>query len=170
MDTSRFPVEHVSWDVCQGFLEKLNKREGIEKVFGKVGKFVLPHEDQWEYACRGGKGNKQAFFFGNELDGTQANCDGHEPYGTDKKGDYKEGRRKWEATRRTDWPHPWGLCDMQGNVFQRCANKYDRANTHSMRGGSWLSPARYCRSASRLGDEPASNHTNVGFRVCLSSE
>ena len=91
LDTSRFPVEKVSWDmICGkgGFLEKFNALGGVEKVFGKAGTFALPHEDMWEYACRGGLGNDRPFYFGQVLDGTQANIDGNFPYGTPTKGPY----------------------------------------------------------------------------------
>src|SRR5215203_1527918 len=92
MDTSRFPVERVSWDrICgqekyagMGFLDKID-HSGIQRALGKSGKFRLPHEDEWEYACRGGRGNKQAFFWGDALNGTEANCDGNYPYGTTKR-------------------------------------------------------------------------------------
>jgi formylglycine-generating enzyme required for sulfatase activity len=73
LDTGRFPVEQVSWSECAAFLKKLNDRGGAEKAFGN-GRFVLPHENEWEYACRGGKGNATAFHFGSALDGKQANA------------------------------------------------------------------------------------------------
>ena len=74
MDTSRFPVESVSWDriygagksVGEGFLNKIN-HGGIETAFGRAGKFRLPQEDEWEYAARGGRGNTQPFYWGKEL-------------------------------------------------------------------------------------------------------
>ena|SRR5579872_4360605 len=169
IDTSRFPVENVSWDDCQKFLEKLNKRTEVEKVFGKAGQFVLPHEDQWEYACRGGKGNKGAFYFGNELNGTQANCNGNYPYGTDKMGAYKE-RTTEVGSYAKDWPHPWGLCDMHGNVCQWCENKYEQSDNRVLRGGAWISFARYCRSAGRFRRGPVYRDYYNGFRVCLPLE
>ena len=48
-ELKRFPVENVSWDDAQLFLERLNKRE---KEAGWV--YRLPKEAEWEYACRGG--------------------------------------------------------------------------------------------------------------------
>jgi formylglycine-generating enzyme required for sulfatase activity len=162
-------VEQVSWDDCQKFLEKLNKRTEVEKVFGKAGQFVLPHEDQWEYACRGGKGNKQAFYFGNELNGTQANCYGDFPYGTDKKGDYK-ARPTEVGSYAKDWPHPWGLCDMHGNVWQWCNTKYELSDERMLRGGSWEISAGGCRSAYRFRRLPDYRNIFIGFRVCLPLE
>ena len=53
------PVEKVSWADCQQFLIKLNAKTG-----GRGGKFVLPTEAQWEYACRAGSTGK--FCFGDD--------------------------------------------------------------------------------------------------------
>jgi formylglycine-generating enzyme required for sulfatase activity len=171
IDTSQFPVEMVSWCDCQRFLEKLNKRKEQKKIPGETYQFALPLEDEWEYACRGGKGNKQAFYFGNELNGMQANCDGNFPYGTDKKGDFK-GHTSKVGSYEKNWPHPWGLCDMHGNVWQWCDNECDESNDRVLRGGSWFTFASSCRSAFRGKDNP--RHCGVGngcisygFRVCL---
>ncbi len=89
IDTSRFPVESVSWrEICNegGFLTKINAHGGIQKAFGQVGQFRLPHEDEWEYACRGGRSNEQPFYWGDKLNGTEANCIGIAPYGTAEEG------------------------------------------------------------------------------------
>ncbi len=53
------PVERVSWDDCQKFLERLNAKIGTHG-----GKFQLPTEAQWEYACRAG--SKTKYCFGDE--------------------------------------------------------------------------------------------------------
>ena len=172
-DTSRFPVEEVSWEDCQKFLKQINYNAGdIDKIvaFGnKDVRFVLPHEDQWEYACRGGLGNVRAFYWGDELNGTQANCDGRYPYGTDTQG------RDLERTCAVDFTnggkyekHPWGLYHMSGNVYQWCENKYDSEGSgRVIRGGGWFSIARYCRSALRSRDSPGYRDRDLGFRVAI---
>ena len=45
------PVEQVSWEDTQKFIQKLNAHEGTEK-------YRLPTEAEWEYACQAG--NKTA--------------------------------------------------------------------------------------------------------------
>jgi sulfatase modifying factor 1 len=169
MNTEAFPVECVNWYDCQIFLEKLNGRGGVSKIFGKSGMFALPHEDQWEYACRGGKGNKQAFFFGNQLNGTQANCTGSFPFGTDIIGVSTE-RTTAVGIYAAKYPHPWGLCDMHGNVLQWCNNQYGLFDNYVARGGSWHSKAKDCRSAYREKFGPGFRRFFLGCRVCLSLE
>jgi formylglycine-generating enzyme required for sulfatase activity len=166
-DTSRFPVERVSCDDCQEFLTRVNDSARLPATMGK-GKFLLPHEGEWEYACRGGKGNKQPYYFGWELNGRQANCDGNYPFGTSDKGPYK-GRTTAVDSYESVAPHPWGLCDMHGNVRQWCY-EYERPGRTStfavLRGGSWNSFASYCRAASRF-SASAFRMGDVGFRVVV---
>ncbi len=176
-DTSRFPVEQVAAkkasadDDCLNFLARLNDRataEELVRIFGKRGKFVLPHEDEWEYACRGGKGNRQPYYFGSELNGKQANCKGNFPFGTETKGLYL-ARTTAVGEYEKDYPHPWGLCDMHGNVWQWCENSYneDLENGSVFRGGSWGGAARFCRAAYRDGGPPGDRDGLLGCRVCF---
>jgi formylglycine-generating enzyme required for sulfatase activity len=95
----------------------LNVLGDREAVFGHVDELVLPHEDAWEFACRGGLGNESAYYWGNKLNGTQANCDGNHPYGTTTTGAYLEGPTA-VGEYAEKFPHPWGLCDMHGNVWE----------------------------------------------------
>ena len=164
-DTSRFPVEKVTWNDCQEFMKTLNVSVKLPSGLGK-GKLCLPHEDEWEYAARGGKGNEQPFYFGNELNGKQANCAGHYPYGTETKGPFLI-RTTAVGSYEKVAKHPWGLCDMHGNVWQMCDNWDGSEQKYRARGGSWGCFARYCRAAIRI-NEP--RYAELGCRVCFRLE
>jgi sulfatase modifying factor 1 len=167
LNTRRFPVEEVCWNDCQEFVMVLNKLPGVGGVFGSRGKFSLPHEDQWEYACRGGKGNGSPFYWGDKLNGLEANCDGSYPYGTSDIGPYRE-RTTEVGSYKDKAPHPWGLCDMAGNVAQWCENSYDDVGSNRVvRGGCWSNFAGRCRSANRGKRSPMEGYYDVGFRVVL---
>jgi formylglycine-generating enzyme required for sulfatase activity len=131
------------------------------------GKFQLPTEAQWEYACRAGSKTRYCF-------------------GDDEKqlGDYA-----WYSKNSGNKTHPvgekkpnaWGLYDMHGNVWEWCQDWWKDgyykespvddptgAATGSfrvIRGGFWDYPARYCRSAFRGLDGPGRRHYDRGFRV-----
>ena len=52
----KYPVMSVSWDECQQFLEHLNAKSAAGR-----GKFQLPSQAQWEYACRAGSTTRYCF-------------------------------------------------------------------------------------------------------------
>ena len=158
------PVEEVSWDDCQQFLDKLNKRQG-----NPAGKFVLPTEAQWEYACRAG--SKTRYCFGDDA----SKLDEYAWY--EKNSDDKThpvGEKK---------PNAWGLYDMHGNVWEWCQDWYDdgyyaksptddptgpaTGSDRVVRGGSWRTRRGDCRSADRFGDRPGLRYDDLGFRVSL---
>ncbi len=158
------PVETVSWDDCQEFLGKLNT-----KSVAGGGKFQLPSEAQWEYACRAG--SKTRYCFGDDETrlGEYAWYDKNSGYTTHPVGEKK--------------PNAWGLYDMHGNVWEWCQDWLkDGYYTESQvddptgaatsssrvhRGGSWFDPAWYCRSASRSKLLPGHGSLYLGLRVSL---
>ena len=152
------PVESVSWNDCQKFIEKMNSLLHCGAR--------LPNEHEWEYACRAGTRTK--YSWGEVLNGHQANCNGNHPEGTEEKGSYLECTTRvgsYEKQGQNDW----GFCDMHGNVWEWCEDKYDASGVgRVLRGGSWSSYARACRSADRDGDIPALRSNGNGFRLCCS--
>ena len=162
------PVETLSWGDCQQFISKLNERGD--------GGFALPTEAQWEYACRAG--TTTPFYFGETISTEQANYDGNYTYGNGAKGAYRE-----KTTPVGSFPaNAWALHDMHGNVWEWCADWYDenyygkcpRQNPTGpssgalrvLRGGSWLSYPRNCRSGCRYWFDPTCAYNVGGFRVC----
>lgn len=156
------PVEEVSWDDCQQFLGKLNA-----KSTAGGGKFQLPTEAQWEYACRAGSTTR--YCFGDEESGLgeYAWYDGNADRTTHLVGEKKSNR--------------WGLYDMHGNVWEWCqdfhADGYYKESpvddpsgpsggSHRVyRGGCWDAPAGYCKSAYRPLGVPKGRSCRLGFRV-----
>ena len=161
-DLKRFPVEQVSWDDTQKFLEKLNAREQ-----GKGWKYRLPKEAEWEYACRGAATTKQECSFDfylaeptNDLSSKQANFHGEYPAGNGVKGLYLA--RPTLVGKYA--PNKMGLYDMHGNVWQWCED-LDAGTVAVLRGGCWHSEGQRCRAAYRNGRSPSYRSYDLGFRL-----
>jgi formylglycine-generating enzyme required for sulfatase activity len=169
------PVEQVSWDDAQAYCQALNALQSAGAAVR------LPTEAEWEYACRGG--TTTPFYFGSQLKGTQANCDGNHPYGRSAKGpSLKETTPVGAYVAK--FPHPWGLCDVHGNVWEWCSDLYDsdyyklspttdprcddgKQKYRVLRGGSWYNGGLNCRAARRDWYEPATRNNLNGFRLLL---
>jgi len=149
------PVEEVSWDDCQTFIDSLNSLTGRN--------FRLPTEAEWEYAARGGKRSNGYKYAGSnnieEVAWYQENC-------------YEKGRSSPDygthnvATKRAN---ELGLYDMSGNVFERCQDWYDDYSSSAQtnpkgpssgfirvyHGGSWGDYAGSCRVSYRRAFSPS---------------
>ncbi len=188
------PVERVSWDDAQRFLEQINDRvSGLE--------LVLPSEAQWEHACRAStvtalytgpieiRGDMDApaldsiawyggnsgvdFDLAEDEDSTQGWWEGKQ-----KQYDHKRaGTRKVKGKQ----PNPWGLYDMLGNVYEWVQDAWhenyaaapvggsvwesgEAGARRVIRGGSWFLKARFCRSACRLRHHAGRRDADLGFR------
>ena len=160
------PVEQVSWNDVQTFLDRLN-----ELVPGLAA--GLPSEAQWENACRAG--TSTPFSFGKNITPEQVNYDGNNPYADGKKGLY----RKRTVPVKSLPPNPWGLYEMHGNVLEWCADLYGeyppepqtdpsgppKGVSRLLRGGSWNYAGKSCRAAIRIMDEPVIRYRTIGFRL-----
>ena len=160
------PVETVSWDDAQRFIERLN-----ERVPG--GGFRLPTEAEWEYACRAG--TSTAFWFGDQISPEQVNYNGDYPYAGGSKG-----LNRGETVEVKALPcNGWGLYQMHGNVWEWCQDWYgdyppetvvdptgpERGEGRVLRGGCWLSSGGFVRSAYRGGRVPGDRNGGYGFRL-----
>jgi formylglycine-generating enzyme required for sulfatase activity len=181
VDTSDFPVENVSWEQAVEFCKKLTALTGER---GRENR--LPTEAEWEYACRGGAPSYHVFHSGNSLLGKQANFDGTKPYGGADKGAFLNRTCKVGSYEKNGF----GLYDMHGNVWEWCADWYDKdyygksppkdppgpqdppgppgGVARVDRGGCWYSPGQNCRSASRDEYPPGLRYRHLGFRVAMA--
>jgi formylglycine-generating enzyme len=154
------PVENVSWDDVQDYINKLNEQTGQ--------KYRLLTEAEWEYAARsGGRHEKWA--------GTS---DFHELENyawfenNSEKKTHPVGRKN---------PNGLELYDMTGDVWEWLNDRYDkeyyknspRMNPHGVargafrviRGGGWFDPPVNVRAAIRYHRDTGFRYFLVGFRL-----
>ena len=152
---AKLPVTDVSWNDCKKFIKKLN---GITK-----GKYRLPTEAEWEYACRAGI--TTAYSFGAKITPKDANYD-----------DSKLGKPV-EVGSYT--PNAFGLYDMHGNVWEWCEDRYAKypagavmdpkgpakGECRVLRGGSFGRNVLKARSSGRDLIMPTLRYSSIGFRL-----
>jgi formylglycine-generating enzyme required for sulfatase activity len=188
------PVEQVSWDDCEQFVERLNRSlDGFETR--------LPTEVEWERACRAG--TTAATWVGDltlrgdndapELDAI-AWYGGNSGVGFDLDNGHDSSGwpgRQHPHTRAGTHPvgrleaNPYGLHDMLGNVYEWCQDAgkglgelypyvsesaVDPVPSHQgsyrvYRGGSWYSDARFVRAAYRFARTLGNRNDYLGFRL-----
>ena len=161
------PVENVSWNECQTFINRLNSLTGAN--------FRLPTEAEWEFAARGGNPtygykysggyilNNVGWFRNNAYDVGS----GSQDYGT--------------HAVATKAPNELGLFDMSGNVWEWCqdwkGSYTDEAQSSPTgpysgigriaRGGSWDRIARLCRVSNRNNYSPMTRSNSLGLRLAM---
>ncbi len=156
------PVENISWAEAVDFCRRLTEREQAAERLPPGYVYALPTEAQWEHAWRAGRPD--------------------EPTG--------EAGTAWHAANSGDsthpvallQPNPWGFHDMQGNVWEWCADRYHAklggesikdpkgpggGTARVRRGGSYVLPAALFRSAPRGSGEADYRNFNLGFRLAL---
>jgi len=162
------PVEMVSWNDIQEFIEKLNKMEGTDK-------YRLPSETEWEYACRAGTTTRYSFGDDESKLGDYACYDKNSGSFLQSHSTHAVGQRK---------PNPWSLYDMHGNVYEWCQDTWhenykgapsdgrvwedESSSNRVVRGGSWINDDRDCWSARRVRNEPDDRLNHLGFRLLMT--
>jgi formylglycine-generating enzyme required for sulfatase activity len=163
------PMVNVSWFEALEFVERLNR--------ASRGRFRLPTEAEWEYACRAG--TTTPFATGTALSTDQANYDGRFPM-----SGQPAGNSRGRLTRVGSFPpNAWGLYDMHGNAWEWTADAYCPYGNEAsdsiatcesplkvIRGGSWRFNADSARCALRYTHRPQDRGDSLGFRVVQSAE
>ena len=164
-DQKRFPVERVSWDDCQAFLERLNKQA---KDAGWV--YRLPTVVEWEYACRGGPMKDKLesgfdFYFEkptNTLLPELANFD-HANLEADLQGG------QLPAEPAGSIRHARQRLGMVPRRSPRTPKDPKAAGHRVYRGGCWNRVAGQCKATSRLTYPPSRGSFGIGLRLGPSS-
>lgn len=161
---NNLPVEQVSWDDCQTFINKLNDLTGQ--------RFRLPTEAEWEFAARGGNWSNHTQYSGS------SSLDEVAWYGGNS------GRKTHPV--KTKKPNELGIYDMTGNVWEWCqdwyqdwygsyssSSQYNSTGQSSgsdrvIRGGSWDNSAGVCRSSYCSSYTPDIRNDVLGLRLALS--
>jgi len=174
IDTSRFPVDMITWLEADEFCRRLSALPA-EKAAGR--RYRLPTEAEWEYAARAGATTKSAG--GARLEPAEANVA------------FEISTRNSGSPRRTrpvdaGTPDALGLRNMHGNVWEWCADRYDatyyeRSPTDDppgpaegtgrvVRGGDYRSPPEFARSTNRDFTRESRRDQGNGLRVVLIAE
>ncbi len=179
------PVEQVSWNEVQRFIQQLNQQStGV--------KYRLPTEAEWEYAARSGT---QTSTYIGDLEKEGANnapeLDRIAWYSGNAGVEYKGGKycedwedKQYDAIRcgthpvGKKEPNAWGLYDILGNVLEWTADGYGayssrikrdpkgkKSRFKVVRGGDWSSALEFNRAASRAKFKATTRLNNLGFRL-----
>ena len=154
-----YPVENVSWEDCQRFLERLNNRTGLN--------FRLPTEAEWEYAARGGIKSEGYKYAGSD--------------DLDEVGWYKDNSGDYTHPVGQKQANELGLHDMSGNVWEWCQDWYGAYSGSSqrnpkgpvsgsrrvLRGGCFWYRAWCCRVSYRY-DSALGGRDYLGLRLVLA--
>lgn len=165
------PVINVSWLDAQSFVQWLNKKLNLNESSGK---YMLPSEAQWEYACRAG--TQTDYNNGkNEISLQEASFfdTASNEYKSSPVGSYQANN--------------WQLFDMHGNVWEWVQDTYEPYSAEHptdgspyykgidsnrefmvLRGGSWYNIPSHLRASGRIMLYPANRVSNAGFRLARS--
>lgn len=165
------PVNLVDWYDVQDFIDALNASHTDAT-------YRLPTEAEWEYACRAG--TMPRYYWGYDRYYTE--IDKYCWYGASSGSMLRPvgGKR----------PNNWGLHDMSGSVLEWCQDWFGEYPTTPqtdpqgaesefrkiIRGGSYLEPPIYCRSAGRYVAPPDDSdfslipYIMMGFRLVREAD
>ncbi|CAA7613196.1 SUMF1/EgtB/PvdO family nonheme iron enzyme [Magnetospirillum sp. UT-4] len=139
------PMTDVTAAEAEAYAAWLSRRTGK--------RYRLPTEAEWEFAAKAG--TTTAYPWGEAMEPGRAVCQRCDP-----RFDHRP------APVATMAPNPWGLHDMNGNVWEWTAECWEPAcRNRVVRGGSWYFVPFQSRSVARAPQDAKSWSYDVGFRV-----
>lgn len=166
------PVNNISWDDCQTFIAKLNKKTGRT--------YRMATEAEWEFAARGGTAGKDL----GEGNGYQYSGGYHNITSMDSYVWNSDNSDNTIHPVGTKSPNELGLYDMSGNVCEYVqdylSSAYPEEAQHNplgpesgdyrvYRGGSYTRPTWQCRLASRFGINSINKREECGLRLVMDA-
>ncbi|MFN0018269.1 MAG: SUMF1/EgtB/PvdO family nonheme iron enzyme [Pirellulaceae bacterium] len=183
VDTSKHPVEMVSWNDAAEFAARLSSLEQLKPFYSRANETIspqegngyrLPSEAEWEYACRAG--TSTGYWTGDKdedlaLAGRfDANSGGRtHPVGLLKAnpfGLYDIHGSVWEWVQ--DGWEPGYYSQFQGKPATDPHSPFTADSQHLLRGGNWSNTSSYCRASIRYAGRPTHRDHTFGFRVALT--
>ena len=159
------PVVYVSWEDATAYCTWLSEKTGKN--------YRLLAEAQWEKAARTDDG--RIYPWGNDWDAARLNSDQGKRGDTSSVGQYSP-----------DGDSPYGCADMAGNVWEWCADWFDKVEYKRrvdgavvdpegpqkgehrvLRGGTFNDYINNVRCAARNNENPLKSNYHVGFRIVL---
>ncbi|MDR2405700.1 MAG: formylglycine-generating enzyme family protein, partial [Deltaproteobacteria bacterium] len=156
------PVEQVSYQDAESFIDKLNQKEGTKA-------YRLPTEAEWEYFARAG--TISPYFFGDVSDSLS------------KYAWYNENSKNQTHPAGGLLANPWGLFDVYGNVSEMLSDWFaldyysvsppidptgpESGKDRVLRGGNFNNASYGNRSSFRDHFEPLYKESVIGFRLIM---
>lgn len=147
------PKIQVTWFEALAFCGWLSDKTGLS--------IRLPNEQQWQWAAQGA--DRWVFPWGDTFDAKMTNTDASDIGKTNS------------VTQYAQYPSPFGVLDMGGNVYEWCVPEVidivTKLNRVPVRGASYQSIEHFARCTSRQTYRAGQTYDDLGFRiVCVKPE
>lgn len=151
------PVESVSWNEAQIFIEKLNSLTGRH--------YRLPSEAEWEYAARSA-GKKEMYAGGNDLSTVAWYRDNSGATIKPGGGKRPNGLGLYDMSGNVnEWCHDWADGRFYANSPKQNPNGPSSGSKRIIRGGAANGKAETLRVTRRVSNDPDKPTRGVGLRL-----